>query len=308
MRAVVFFVVAYYFSLPAALTRVIPRHSTMKEEENGPQTKKSVALFGLSANPVTDRGGHGDIVKALLTRTVNDNDASSPRPVYDEVWVVPVYRHAFESKNNAMLQRSSSSSSSSAEEEKTRSSKVPNFQQRCEMCEKQFLTPGDEGSSSGRVKVKRIELEATDWKRKVTGDARATIIGTYELLEYLKRNDKKEKDIESRNIEYTFVMGRDAFDDLITGKWIRGDEILKTTNIVVVPRITSTTPTRAINEMSTTFSKETKSVVFLENITDLGNVSSSSVRESIKNGTKPTVIEELNPLVAKYIEENSLYE
>ena len=61
MRAVVFFVVAYYFSLPAALTRVIPRHSTMKEEEeeeNGPQTKKSVALFGLSANPVTDRGGH----------------------------------------------------------------------------------------------------------------------------------------------------------------------------------------------------------------------------------------------------------
>lgn len=270
--------------------------------------KKSVALFGLSANPVTDRGGHGDIVKALLTRTVNDNDASSPRPVYDEVWVVPVYRHAFESKNNAMLQRSSSSSSSSAEEEKTRSSKVPNFQQRCEMCEKQFLTPGDEGSSSGRVKVKRIELEATDWKRKVTGDARATIIGTYELLEYLKRNDKKEKDIESRNIEYTFVMGRDAFDDLITGKWIRGDEILKTTNIVVVPRITSTTPTRAINEMSTTFSKETKSVVFLENITDLGNVSSSSVRESIKNGTKPTVIEELNPLVAKYIEENSLYE
>ena len=67
-------------------------------------------------------------------------------------------------------------------------------------------------------------------------------------------------------------------------------------------------PTRAINEMSTTFSKETKSVVFLENITDLGNVSSSSVRKSIKNGTKPTVIEELNPLVAKYIEENSLYE
>ena len=102
-------------------------------------------------------------------------------------------------------------------------------------------------------------------------------------------------------------MGRDAFDDLITGKWIRGDEILKTTNTVVVPRITST-PTRAINEMSTTFSKETKSVVFLENIADLGNVSSSSVRESIKNGTKPTVIEELNPLVAKYIEENSLYE
>ena len=61
--------------------------------------QKSVALFGLSADPVTDRGGHGDIVKALLTRTVNDNDASSPRPVYDEVWVVPVYRHAFESKN-----------------------------------------------------------------------------------------------------------------------------------------------------------------------------------------------------------------
>jgi len=40
--------------------------------------RKNIALFGLSANPVTDRGGHGEIVKALLAmeriKTNGDDD------------------------------------------------------------------------------------------------------------------------------------------------------------------------------------------------------------------------------------------
>ena len=258
---------------------------------------KNIALFGLSANPVTDRGGHGEIVKALLAMEMR----------YDEVWVVPVYRHAFESKNNAMLlQPGSTSDKSSSEKERT---KMPNFQQRCEMCEKQFSASAEEGMHIARVKVKRIELEATEWKRKVTGDADATIVGTFELLEYLRNVYDKEKEIddEKRDVEYTFVMGRDAYDDLIAGKWIRGDEILKTTNIVVVPRITSKTPTMGTTATSAMI-KEAKSVVFLENIPGLRDVSSTAIREAIKNGAKPSTIGELNPFVAEYIEENRLYE
>jgi nicotinic acid mononucleotide adenylyltransferase len=157
--------------------------------------------------------------------------------------------------------------------------------------------------------VKRIELEATEWKRKVTGDADATIVGTFELLEYLRNVYDKEKEIddEKRDVEYTFVMGRDAYDDLIAGKWIRGDEILKTTNIVVIPRITSKTPTMGTTATSAMI-KETKSVVFLENIPGLRDVSSTAIREAIKNGAKPSTIGELNPFVAEYIEENRLYE
>ena len=253
--------------------------------------RKNIALFGLSANPVTDRGGHGEIVKALLAmeRIKTNGDDDDDDKLYDEVWVVPVYRHAFESKNDAMLK-----------------TKMPNFQQRCEMCEKQFSIPGEGKTSVKRVKVRRIELEATEWKRKVTGDADATIVGTFELLDYLRNVYEKEKDdFEKRNIEYTFVMGKDAYDDLISGKWIRGDEILKTTNLVVVPRISSTAPTTAT--ATPTMIKEAKSVVFLDNISGLRDVSSTAVREAISSGNKPSTIEELNPFVAELIEENKLY-
>ena len=253
--------------------------------------RKNIALFGLSANPVTDRGGHGEIVKALLAmeRIKTNGDDDDDDKLYDEVWVVPVYRHAFESKNDAMLK-----------------TKMPNFQQRCEMCEKQFSIPGEGKASVKRVKVRRIELEATEWKRKVTGDANATIVGTFELLDYLRNVYEKEKDdFEKRNIEYTFVMGKDAYDDLISGKWIRGDEILKTTNLFVVPRISSTAPTTAT--ATPTMIKEAKSVVFLDNISGLRDVSSTAVREAISSGNKPSTIEELNPFVAEFIEENRLY-
>ena len=252
--------------------------------------RKNIALFGLSANPVTDRGGHGEIVKALLAmERIKTNGDDDDDKLYDEVWVVPVYRHAFESKNDAMLK-----------------TKMPNFQQRCEMCEKQFSIPGEGETSVKRVKVRRIELEATEWKRKVTGDADATIVGTFELWDYLRNVYEKEKDdFEKRNIEYTFVMGKDAYDDLISGKWIRGDEILKTTNLVVVPRISSTAPTTAT--ATPTMIKEAKSVVFLDNISGLRDVSSTAVREAISSGNKPSTIEELNPFVAEFIEENRLY-
>jgi nicotinic acid mononucleotide adenylyltransferase len=53
--------------------------------------------------------------------------------------------------------------------------------------------------------------------------------------------------------------------------------------------------------------KEAKSVVFLDNISGLRDVSSTAVREAISNGNKPSTIEELNPFVAEFIEENRLY-
>ena len=59
------------------LTDSIPRVS--------PGTR--VCVYGLSANPPTGEGGHATIVAHL-------------RRMFDEVWVLPVYRHAFESKSN----------------------------------------------------------------------------------------------------------------------------------------------------------------------------------------------------------------
>ena len=48
-----------------------------------------VCIYGLSANPPTGEGGHATIVSHL-------------RRMFDEVWVLPVYTHAFESKHNNM--------------------------------------------------------------------------------------------------------------------------------------------------------------------------------------------------------------
>ena len=59
------------------LTDSIPRVS--------PGTR--VCVYGLSANPPTGEGGHATIVAHL-------------RRMFDEVWVLPVYRHAFDSKSN----------------------------------------------------------------------------------------------------------------------------------------------------------------------------------------------------------------
>lgn len=46
--------------------------------------KKSICLFGLSADPPTGYGGHVGIVQTLQQQNQ-----------WDEIWVIPVYRHTF---------------------------------------------------------------------------------------------------------------------------------------------------------------------------------------------------------------------
>ena len=75
------------------------------EANNRPHT---VALFGLSANPPTGKGGHAGIVDwCASSMTVDSPNDSNPEealeglPV-DEVWVLPVYRHAFSEKSTLL--------------------------------------------------------------------------------------------------------------------------------------------------------------------------------------------------------------
>jgi hypothetical protein len=48
------------------------------------QCKKAICLFGLSADPPTGYGGHVGIVQTLQQQNQ-----------WDEVWVMPVYRHTY---------------------------------------------------------------------------------------------------------------------------------------------------------------------------------------------------------------------
>ena len=53
--------------------------------------KKKVLLFGLSGNPPTGDSGHRGIVKAI--KNLHS---------YDEIWILPVYEHTFNSKKNLL--------------------------------------------------------------------------------------------------------------------------------------------------------------------------------------------------------------
>ena len=53
------------------------------------ESRRRICLFGLSADPPTGQGGHVGIAKALAE--LREDGAF----VFDEVRVLPVYRHTF---------------------------------------------------------------------------------------------------------------------------------------------------------------------------------------------------------------------
>jgi hypothetical protein len=58
--------------------------------------RRSVCLFGLSADPPTGHGGHAGIVLALLQLEQQDSSLMVAKaPLFDEIRVLPVYRHTY---------------------------------------------------------------------------------------------------------------------------------------------------------------------------------------------------------------------
>lgn len=54
--------------------------------------KRKVCLFGLSADPPTNHQGHVGIIHALMQRNE-----------WDEIWILPVYRHTYEVRSGFFL-------------------------------------------------------------------------------------------------------------------------------------------------------------------------------------------------------------
>lgn len=102
--------------------------------------KRTVALFGLSADPPTGLGGHAGIVRWL-----------AKQPELDEVWVIPVFRHAFTEK----------------------SSMVP-FEHRLRMAELAFSSlPG------ARIPVRVLDVE------RLLADRVSGTVGTIDVVRHL---------------------------------------------------------------------------------------------------------------------------
>ena len=64
---------------------LLPMTDTQYQHHSTKKRRRQVCLFGLSADPPTGEGGHLGIVTHL----------SSTMDLFDEVRVLPVYRHMF---------------------------------------------------------------------------------------------------------------------------------------------------------------------------------------------------------------------
>jgi len=149
--------------------------------------RRRIGLYGLSANPPTGLGGHLGVVRYLVS-TGN----------FDEIWVLPVYRHMYRSKRV-----------------------MEDFEHRVNMCAVSFPA---ESTTSCIVRVSELEKEVYE-QQEASGTSDGS---TLALLEYLK--GRRSNDSKSWHL----VLGSDTFNDVIGGKWKSSDRVLSMVDSVDV--------------------------------------------------------------------------
>ena len=205
------------------LAEIHRRHTRKKQAPPGdgiPKLKPGtrVVLYGLSANPPTGDGGHGSIVQHLAE-------------LFDEVWILPVYRHVYSTKQN-----------------------LAPYEHRERMCELAFTdgadrasplgpneTQGRSGNTRGRRDLARGVVRVLDVERRVVTAAQArarrrglplesVTVGSHDVLMAIKARRGNEK------AHFAWCLGGDAYRDLRSGKWREGDAFQRECAQVVVPR------------------------------------------------------------------------
>jgi nicotinate (nicotinamide) nucleotide adenylyltransferase len=142
----------------------------------------NILLYGLSANPPTGIIGHRGICKYFVDTGI-----------FTEIWLLPVYKHAFDSKSDLL-----------------------DYESRFELAKLNFE---DLSNTQCKVSVKNVEKELKKFNPRSY---------TINLLEYLRNTYKDSK--------FSFLLGTDTFNDILLGKWSKGNVILETTDLYVVTR------------------------------------------------------------------------
>ncbi|KAL3776116.1 hypothetical protein ACHAWO_008717 [Cyclotella atomus] len=230
----------------------------------GTQIRKRVCLFGTSADPPTGKGGHLGIVTHLAS--MHD---------FDEVRVLPVYRHMFSNK---------------------RGKQAP-FASRIEMCKLLF-------ENQSKVIISEAERECFEMAAEgVDNSEKASIrVGTADLLSMLTTNEP--------NADFTLALGADTFIDLASGKWRRTDEIFQLIGhrIIVFGRKSEEAKEKEelIRQSIAKRQRwnETKSSIQFVAIPSLTDVSSSTVRSTTDEAILRNLI---TPPILEYMKQNKLY-
>lgn len=142
-----------------------------------------IAIFGLSANPPTGTYGHQGIVGSLVARKE-----------FAEIWIMPVYKHIYSSKNV-----------------------LADYEHRLEMCRICFEK---ESSDETKVKVVDYERRACLHYLNAVQDTSSFRVGTIDVLNFIR----SQSDISVENTEFTLILGMDTFSDFAQGKWKAADQ------------------------------------------------------------------------------------
>lgn len=223
--------------------------------------RRQVCLFGTSANPPTGDGGHKGIVMAL----------SQMHLQFDEIRVLPVYRHTFSVKRQSLV----------------------SYEHRMKMCRLAF-------EQVPKVVVSNAEQES--FQRKLREDMteeelRSLRVGTADLLEMLMKQEPET--------DFSFCLGSDTFMDLTAWKWRRSKDVLRLIDgrLVVLYR-KGTKGSDLHKRIQTVNEMEGKGNIILLEIPSLREVSSTSVR-SLADDDKLSDL--VSPEVLTYIKEHRLY-
>ena len=217
-------------TIPSADARDIVGDKGVNDSPHASQ-RSLVIVYGLSADPPTDVGGHGAVVRALRRR----QDTR-------EVVIAPVFSHAYAHKREAMTTATTPTSGRSA-----------SYAERLDMCTLAFdgaemevedALSRDSRSSSptkkttseerlSRVLISKCEARAAEVVQHKNGthdDNITSRVGTtVALMETLSLE-------RPAGTEFAICVGEDAYEDLIAGKWHRGEELLRDYTIIVAPR------------------------------------------------------------------------
>jgi nicotinate (nicotinamide) nucleotide adenylyltransferase len=193
--------------------------------------RRLVVLFGTSANPPTGAGGHAGLVRwAAGLRGVPGHEG---RPV-NEVWVLPVFRHAFDAKQA-----------------------LAPFEHRLAMARLAFeRLPGLEG----RVRVLDVERSLAE----ATGPGARP--GTIDVVRALRA--------EHPDVDLALLLGGDTYRDLEAGLWKESAALLATTPVVIVPRrgqaedVPATEGAPALAAVSSSAARASRDEAFLGQVLD----------------------------------------
>ena len=155
-----------------------------------------VLLFGSSANPPTGMHGHAGLVDWAAKTELPELGGRA-----DEVWVLPVFRHAFAEKDRDLAP----------------------YADRIALAKLAF-----EGlAEPGRVKVKTTEQQVHR-AMKAAGVVEP-FVGTIDVVRALEA--------EHPTTSFALLLGADTYEDLTAHHWKESEELLARVPVVVVPRI-----------------------------------------------------------------------